>query len=114
MNTSLGIPAIVTKDLFDKAQDRMAQNKKASAKHKAIGNLLNAIYLYDDRITLVFNFTDGTKTIPFAELEESGLGSDINALATPKIGKVRKNFADFYLLFAFRLLSYKICMGNRM
>lgn len=46
-----------------------------------IDSFVNAIYLYDDRITLVFNFKDGTKTITFAELEESGLGSDINALA---------------------------------
>ena len=30
-----GIPAIVPKDLFDRVQERMAENKKAPAKHKA-------------------------------------------------------------------------------
>ena len=50
-------------------------------RRRLIDSFANAIYLYDDRITLVFNFKDGTKTITFAEFEESGLGSDINALA---------------------------------
>ena len=30
-----GIPAIIPKDLFDRVQERMAQTKKAPAKHKA-------------------------------------------------------------------------------
>ncbi|MBQ7603446.1 MAG: hypothetical protein IJU75_00675, partial [Clostridia bacterium] len=54
-------------------------------RRRLIDSFINAIYLYDDRITLVFNFKDGTKTITFAELEESSLGSDINALAAPKL-----------------------------
>ena len=49
-----------------------------------VDGFVSAIYLYDDRITLVFGFKDVTKTIIFAELEESGLGSDINALAAPE------------------------------
>ena len=53
-------------------------------RRRLIDSFVNAIYLYDDRITLVFNFKDGTKTVTFAELEESGLGSDINTLAAPE------------------------------
>ncbi len=60
---------------------RKYDTTKLVHRRRLIDSFVNAIYLYDDRITLVFNFKDGTKTITFAELEESGLGSDINALA---------------------------------
>ena len=62
---------------------RTVSATKLVHRRRLIDSFVNAIYLYDDRITLVFNFKDGTKTITFAELEESGLGSDINALAAP-------------------------------
>ena len=41
-----GIPAIVPKELFDKVQDKMAQNKKAPAKHKAEDEYLLTTKLY--------------------------------------------------------------------
>ena len=41
---------------------------------------------------------DGTKTINFTELEKSGLGSDVNALAAQKIVRYRKMPGNFYVL----------------
>lgn len=76
-------PPEFTRDQFLFWFERMRKYDTTKLVHRRrlIDSFVNAIYLYDDRITLVFNFKDGTKTITFAELEESGLGSDINALA---------------------------------
>ena len=52
-----------------------------------IDSFVTAIYLYDDKIIIAFNCKDGTQTIPFEEIEESEIGSDINSLGAPN----RKN-----------------------
>lgn len=70
--------------------------KLDTKKLEQIDSFVNAIFVYDDRITFTFNYKDGTKTITFAELEESGLGSDINALAAPAASRHRQ--------FAFHIL----------
>ena len=49
-----------------------------------INSFVNVVYLYDDHLVFVGNYKDGTKTIPFAELEAVGLSSDLNALSVPK------------------------------
>ena len=41
-------------------------------------------YLYDDYLVFVGNYKDSTKTITFAEPEETGLGSDAFASGVPK------------------------------
>ena len=64
---------------------RKLDTTKLEHRRRLIDSFVNAVFVYDDRITFTFNFKDGTKTVTFAELEESGLGSDINALAAPKI-----------------------------
>lgn len=78
-------PPEFTRDQFLFWFERMRNYDTTKLVHRRrlIDSFVNAIYLYDDRITLVFNFKDGTKTVTFAELEESGMGSDINALAAP-------------------------------
>ncbi len=95
-------PPEFTRDQFLFWFERMRKYDTTKLVHRRrlIDSFVNAIYLYDDRITLVFNFKDGTKTITFAELEESGLGSDINALAAPN--RVFENgYSIFLLLHAF-------------
>ena len=62
---------------------RKLNTKRLDHRRRLIDSFVNAIFLYDDRITFTFNYKDGTKTINFTELEKSGLGSDINALAAP-------------------------------
>ena len=62
---------------------RKLDTTKLEHRRRLIDSFVNAVFVYDDRITFTFNYKDGTKTITFAELEKSGLGSDINALAAP-------------------------------
>ena len=62
---------------------RKLNTKRLNHRRRLIDSFVNAIFLYDDRITFTFNYKDGTKTINFTELEKSGLGSDISALAAP-------------------------------
>ena len=64
---------------------RKLNTKRLDHRRRLIDSFVNAIFLYDDRITFTFNYKDGTKTINFTELEKSGLGSDINALAAPSL-----------------------------
>ncbi len=62
---------------------RKLNTNKLEHRRRLIDSFINAIVLYDDRITFTFNYKDGTKTITFTDLEKAGMGSDINALAAP-------------------------------
>ena len=46
-----------------------------------VDTFINAIYLYDDKVLITFNYKEGTQTIPFEKVEESkakGNGSDFD------------------------------------
>ena len=77
---------------------RKLNTKRLDHRRRLIDSFVNAIFLYDDRITFTFNYKDGTKTINFTELEKSGLGSDINALAAP-IGMFLKDLSSLRTFF---------------
>lgn len=53
-----------------------------------IDSFVNAVYLYDDRVVLIYNYKEGTKTITLEEVNEAfgneAVGSDLGALAVPK------------------------------
>ena len=51
-----------------------------SIKQRLIDSFVNAVYLYEDKIILTFNYKDGSKTITLAEVE----GSDLSVLGAPK------------------------------
>ena len=65
---------------------------------KGIDNLLNAIYLYDDKIVFTFNYKDGSKTITMEEIESSALSSDLTSLGAPKTAR----FYRAVLLFIYK------------
>ena len=52
-----------------------------------IDTFVNAIYLYDDKIVLTFNYHDGTKTITFDDvssaLSNKNNGSDLESSVVP-------------------------------
>lgn len=52
-------------------------------KQRLIDGFINAIYVYDDRITFTYNYKDGTETITLSELE-SAKSSDIKCVGAPK------------------------------
>ena len=58
-----------------------------SHRETLVNTFVNAIYLYDDKVLLTFNYKEGTKTISLddvATLAASGeSGSDLGCLAPP-------------------------------
>ena len=52
-----------------------------------IDAFVNAIYLYDDKLVLTFNYKDGTRTIDWDDVKEAtqkaDTGSDLDCLAAP-------------------------------
>ena len=51
-------------------------------KQRLIDGFINAIYVYDDRITFTYNYKDGTETITLSELESTN-SSDMKCVGAP-------------------------------
>ena len=66
---------------------------KQSHRKMLIDTFINAIFLYDDKMLITFNYKDGTKTITFGEAKEAAekaaSGSDLDCSTAPK---VHRNF----------------------
>lgn len=68
-------------------------------KQRLIDGFINAIYLYDDKITFTFKYKDGTKTVFLSEINCTMSGSDIKCLAAPKLTKTNRDIRFvFYIL----------------
>lgn len=81
---------------------------KKEHRQMLIDTFVNAIYLYDDKMLITFNYKDGTKTITFDEattaLANKDTGSDLDCLGAPCRSKV--SFAPaFYIASCCRHLS---------
>ena len=64
--------------------------RQQSHRKMLIDTFINAIFLYDDKMVITFNYKEGTKTITFAELQEAisdKNGSDLDCLVAPKKGR---------------------------
>ena len=65
-----------------------------------IDTFVNAIFLYDDKMVLTYNFHESTETITFGELQEvlpNGFrGSDMNLATEPTDPHVLKKHEDFF------------------
>ena len=64
--------------------------RQQSHRKMLIDAFINAIFLYDDKMVITFNYKEGTKTITFAELQEAisnKNGSDLDCLAAPNTRK---------------------------
>lgn len=61
---------------------------KQSHRKMLIDTFINAIYLYDDKMLITFNYKDGTKKITFSEIQEASKrdasGSDLECSPAPK------------------------------
>ena len=52
-----------------------------------VDTFINAIYLYDDKVLITFNYKEGTQTVTFGEATEvasEGNGSDLDCFTAPK------------------------------
>ena len=51
-----------------------------------VDTFINAIYLYDDKVLITFNYKEGTQTVTFGEATEvasKGNGSDLDCIPAP-------------------------------
>ena len=61
--------------------------RQQSHRKMLIDAFVNAIYLYDDKLVLTFNYKDGTRTITLDDVKEAvknNTGSDLDCLGAPK------------------------------
>ena len=58
---------------------------KEAHKQMLVDTFVNAVFLYDDKLLLTFNFRDGTRTITFSDVQTATNenGSDLDCLAAP-------------------------------
>lgn len=60
-----------------------------------VDTFINAIYLYDDKVLITFNYKEGTQTVTFGEAAEAaskGNGSDLDCFTAPSSEKDLVNF----------------------
>lgn len=74
-------------------------------KRRLIDGFVNSIYLFDDKVTLTFNFKDGTQTVYLPDIEVAK-NSDIKCLGVPKTLKFTNDFGVFVF---FLLIRSPIC-----
>ncbi|NLV86648.1 MAG: recombinase family protein, partial [Clostridiales bacterium] len=56
---------------------------KQEERQRLIDTFINAIYLFDDKIVLTFNYKDGTRTVSLDEIENT-FGSDLGVQGAPR------------------------------
>ena len=56
-----------------------------------IDTFINAIFLYDDKLVITYNYKDGTDTISFSDLKaaetQGNTGSDLDCFGAPKLDR---------------------------
>ena len=67
---------------------RKLDTRVKSHRETLINTFVNAVYLYDEKVLITFNYKDGTKTITFDEIAAKdapeGNGSDLGCFAPPR------------------------------
>ena len=80
---------------FRKLDMRLKDQRQA-----LVDTFINAIYLYDDKVLITFNYKEGTQTVTFGEAAKAasaGNGSDFDCVTAP-----RKTSTQCVLVFLFR------------
>ena len=106
MKEEMSVPSLTKEQvLFFFTKFRELNPKLLDNRRRLIDSFVNAVYLYDDRSTILFNCKDGNKTYTFAEIETAQKGSGLSALAAPKRCHVSPYMASFfYVQIFFRIL----------
>ena len=79
---------------FRKLDMRLKDQRQA-----LVDTFINAIYLYDDKVLITFNYKEGTQTVTFGEASEvasEGSGSDLDCIPAPQKRQLSK--AVFFVL----------------
>lgn len=64
-----------------------------------VDTFINAIYLYDDKVLITFNYKEGTQTVTFGEATEvasEGNGSDLDCFTAPRKAHTQCVWAFLY------------------
>jgi len=70
---------------------------KQEQRQRLIDTFVNAVYLYDDKIVLTFNYKDGAKTITMPEISDS-FGSDLTTSSAVTARCSNKIYTKLYLV----------------
>jgi site-specific DNA recombinase len=62
-----------------------------------VDTFINAIYLYDDKVLITFNYKEGTETVAFGEAVKAEKSSDMSARGAPENAVKSKDFMAFLL-----------------
>ena len=62
-----------------------------------VDTFINAIYLYDDKVLITFNYKEGTETVAFGEAVKAEKSSDMSARGAPQ--KRQLLIAVFFALY---------------
>lgn len=65
---------------------------KREQRQRLIDSFVNAVYLYEDKIILTFNYKDGSKTITLADVE----GSDLSSFGAPETRLIEPGFSFIF------------------
>ena len=63
-----------------------------------VDTFINAIYLYDDKVLITFNYKEGTETVAFGEAVKAEKSSDMSARGAPAI---ERQIVRFDVLFCY-------------
>ena len=69
------------------------------SRKRLINTFVNSIYLYDDKMVIIFNYKDGTNAVTLEELEEE-MSSDLETPTPPKekSRNLSKDKCDFFAI----------------
>ena len=70
---------------------RELDTTKEEHRQRLIDSFVNAVYVYDDKILLIFNYKDGQETVPLKEANDS----DLSGGCPPFIGNAAVKTAAF-------------------
>ena len=61
-----------------------------------VDTFINAIYLYDDKVLITFNYKEGTETVAFGEAVKTEKSSDMSARGAPDIERQIERFGVLF------------------
>ena len=102
--------------LFFLQRFRAIDTTKQEQRQRLIDSFVNAVYVYDDKIILTFNYQDGTETITLDDIN----GSDLEASTppvqdNPNLLPFGNRFGFFcFLIFSMILISDTICLIQKL
>ena len=80
-----------------------------------VDTFINAIYLYDDKVLITFNYKEGTQTVTFgeaAEVASEGNGSDLDCFTAPRKAQAQCAWAFLFFCATGRIRTARPCAAG--